>query len=148
MKSPTPLYVLLVLSLTILGVLWSFPALERQEAAPVFAATIHRDCAPWDGWAFTVSIPIAKSLIGISIYQSPDLKLPATFSFPDDTGRIGNAVRVLPATWPDQLIGRISFQRVEPGMPVEGEFDFLTDMGEQFKGKFIAEWDRQFTACG
>ena len=148
MKSRIPLYALLVFSLIVLGVLWSFPTLERQESAPVFAATIHRDCAPWDGSAFTVSIPIAKSVIGISIYQSPDIKLPVTFSFPDDTGRIGNALRVLPATWPDQLIGKISFQRVEPGMPVEGEFDFLTDMGEQFKGKFIAEWDNQPAVCG
>ncbi len=148
MKSPIPLYILLAFSVIVLGILLSFPQWERQEATPVFPATIHRDCTPSDGAAFTISIRIAKSLIGISIYQSPDLKLPATFSFPDDTGRVGNALRVLPATWPDQLIGKISFQRVEPDMPVTGEFDFLTDMGDQFKGKFIAEWDRQRSVCG
>ncbi len=148
MKSPTLLYVLLVFSLIILGVLWHFPQWERQEEAPIFPATIHRDCAPGMGSAFTISFRSAKSLIGISIYQSPDIEQPATFAFPDDTGRIGNALRVLPATWPDPLIGTVSLARVEPGMPVVGEFDFITDTGDQFKGEFIAEWDRQPSICG
>ncbi len=148
MKPSTPLYILLILSLTILGVLWSFPELERQESAVVFPATIHPDCPPGERSAFTLSIPIAKSVIGISIYRSPDIPLPATFSFPDDTGHVGNALRILPSSWPDQLIGKISFRRVEVGLPVEGEFDFITDLGDQLHGKFIAEWDKQPAGCG
>src|SRR5512141_2364588 len=127
MKSQLSLYALLIFSLTVLGVLWSFPALERQDAAPVFPATIHRDCGPGKGSAFTLSIPIARSVVGISIYQPPDLKLPATFLFPDDTERVGNALLILPASWPELLTGNVSFQRVEPGMPVEGEFDLVTE---------------------
>lgn len=148
MKSQTPLYILLVFALTLLGVLWSFPDWERQEEAPVFPATIHRDCSPGNTSAFTISIPIAKSVIGISIYRSPDIDQPASFSFPDDTGQIGNALRLLPSSWPDQLIGKVFLQRVEPGMPVEGAFNFVTDLGERLKGRFTAEWNRQLTFCG
>ncbi|HEX2994198.1 MAG TPA: hypothetical protein VHP14_05220 [Anaerolineales bacterium] len=148
MKSQTPLYVLLVFALTLLGVLWSFPDWELQEEASVFPATIHRDCSPENTLAFTISIPIAKSVIGISIYQSPDIDQPASFSFPDDTGQIGNALRLLPSSWPDPLIGKVSFQRVEPGMPVEGEFSFVTDLGERIKGRFIAEWNSAPIVCG
>ncbi|HMB21927.1 MAG TPA: hypothetical protein VKP08_03795 [Anaerolineales bacterium] len=147
MKSQTPLYILLVFALTLLGVLWSFPDWERQEEAPVFPATIHRDCSPENASAFTISIPIAKSVIGISIYQSPDINQPASFSFPDETGQVGNALRLLPSSGPDQLIGKVSFQRVEPGIPVEGEFNFVTDLGERLKGRFTAEWNKSFAAC-
>ena len=148
MKSQTLLYALLVFALIALGALWVFSTLETQESTPVFSATIQRDCAPWDGSAFAVSIPVAGSVIGISIYQSPDIKLPVKFSFPDDTGQVGNALLVFPAGTPEQLTGKVSFQRVEQATPVEGEFDLLTEMGERFNGRFMAEWNNQPVYCG
>ena len=148
MKSQTSRYALFIFVLVVLGGIWFFSTAGYEEYTPVFPATIQRDCAPWDGSAFTVSIPIAKSVLRISIYQSPDIKLPATFKFPDNTGRVGNAVLILPASSPAPLTGKVSFQRVEPGMPVQGEFHLLTEMGEQFNGKFTAEWNEQPVYCG
>ncbi len=148
MKSQTSLAALLIFALTVLGGVWFFSTWGHQEPTPVFPATIRRDCAPWDGSAFTLSIPVEGSVLGISIYQSPDIKLPVTFSFPDETGRVGNALLVLPSGSSEPLTGKVSFQRVEQGSPVEGEFNLLSDTGEQFKGKFIAEWDNQPVYCG
>ena len=115
----------------------------------VFPATINRDCAPWDGAAFTVSIPYdSKSKVTISIWQSPDIKLPFTFSFPDETRQIGFAY-ILPELDPlEELTGKVTFWRVEQDVPVEGEFDFMTQRGKHFKGKFKAEWGNQIVMCG
>src|SRR5687768_7811837 len=88
MKSRTQFYIAIVLLTLILGIgLFTFST-RNQHPVHVFTATINRDCAPWDGAAFTVSIPYdSVSTITISIWQSPDIKFPSTFSFPDPTGR-------------------------------------------------------------
>ncbi|RPI94188.1 MAG: hypothetical protein EHM40_07430 [Chloroflexi bacterium] len=148
MKSRISLYALIILILIALGSIWLFSLQEDPEPLPVLPATIDRDCAPWDGSAFTVSIPIEESAIDISIYQSPDIRSPVTFSFPDETMRIGNAFLLLPGTSPEPLTGKVSFQRVEQGFTVEGEFDLLTATGKQFKGRFKAEWENQPIYCG
>ena len=88
------------------------------------------------------------SILSISIYRSPDIKLPASFSFPDETGGIGSASLLLPAGTPEQLTGKVTFRRVEQGVPVEGEFEFLSETGGQFKGRFKAEWENQPVYCG
>ena len=124
-------------------------ASRNQEPVPIFPATINRDCAPWDGAAFTLLIPYDSiTTISISIWQSPNIKLPVTFSFPDETGQIGFAY-----IWPEldplqQLSGEVSFWRVEEGIPVEGEFSFTTESGQQFKGSFTAEWGNEVVYCG
>lgn len=148
MKSRISLYVLFIFALIVLGGIWFLSSAGSQEYTPVVTATIRRDCAPWDGSAFTLSIPVEGSVLGISIYQSPDIKLPVTFSFPDETGQVGNALLVLPASMLEPLTGKVSFQRVEQGSPVEGQFNLLTDTGEHFKGRFKAEWDDQPVYCG
>jgi hypothetical protein len=135
------------LALIALGGLWFF-SIGQRKALPVFPAMIHRDCAPWDGSAFTVSIPMEELVINISIYRSPAIMLPAAFSFPDDTGRVGNALLVLPVGSPELLTGKVSFQRVELEFQVEGKFDLATETGKQFKGRFKAEWDNEPVYCG
>jgi len=120
-----------------------------QEPLQIFPATVNRDCAPWDGSAFTVSIPMSDgAIIDISIYQSPDISLPVTFSFPDETMRDGNALLLLPAGLPEQLTGKVWFQHVEQGKPVEGWFSLTSKRGERFKGSFKAEWGDQMAFCG
>ena len=80
------------IGLLILGIALFTFSTRNQEPVQIFPATINRDCAPWDGSAFTVSIPYdSGSVIYISIWQLPDIKLPAKFSFPDESIRIGNA---------------------------------------------------------
>jgi hypothetical protein len=142
---------LIVIGLIILvfGIAWYTFSTRNQAAIPVFPATINRDCAPWDGSAFTVSIPYdSLSTITISIWQSPDINLPVRFSFPDETRQIGFAY-TLPELDPlEELTGRVTFWRVEQDVPVEGEFDFITQRGKHFKGKFKAEWGNQIVMCG
>lgn len=140
-----------IISLTLLIISIAWYAFSRRDQVPVqfFPATINRDCAPWDGSAFSVSIPMNDgTVINISIYQSPEINHPSTFSFPDETGQIGNGLLLLPTDSSEQLTGRVSFQRVEQGIPVEGRFDLVTEAGKQFKGKFVAEWGDEIIYCG
>lgn len=145
MKPRTQFLIVIGLITLILGVTWYSFSRRNLEPAPIFPATINRDCAPWDGAAFTVLIPYdSMTTISISIWQSPDIKLPVTFSFPDDTGQIGFAY-----LHPENpLSGKVSFLRVEEARPVEGRFDMRDESGKQFIGKFKAEWDNGAVMCG
>ena len=128
---------------------WLFYTQEMQGPAQMFQASINHDCAPWDGSAFTVSIPLRDgSTMNISIYRSPDIKLPSSYSFPDETMREGNALLLLPAGIPEQWTGKVWFQRVDEGIPVEGRFHFKSEAGVQFEGKFVAEWGHEIIYCG
>jgi hypothetical protein len=128
---------------------WFIYSSRNQDVAQVFPATINRDCAPWDGPAFTVSIPLNNGItIHISIWQSPDIKLPARFSFPDETGQIGFAYILTEPNPIQELGGEVSFSRVEEEIPIEGEFNLITESGQQFKGRFKAEWGNEVVYCG
>jgi hypothetical protein len=147
MKNRILLY--FVIGLFLLGMALFTYSSRNQEPMQIFPATINRDCAPWDGGAFTISIPMNDGMIiHTSIWQSPDIKFPVTFSLPDETGQIGIAY-ILPEPDPlQQLSGEISFGRVAEGIPVEGEFSFTTVNGRGFKGKFEAEWGNEVAYCG
>jgi len=148
MKQRIQFFITIGVLIVIFVITWISFSRHDQASAQVFPATINRDCAPWDGSAFTVSIPMDGEIINISIWQSPDIKLPARFSFPDETGQIGYAY-IIPELDPlQQLSGEVFFWRVEEGIPVEGEFDLLTEAGQQFKGKFEAQWGNEIVYCG
>jgi hypothetical protein len=136
------------LSLLIISILWFAFSTQNQTPAQIYPATINRDCAPWDGSAFTVSIPMQGVGITISIYQSPDIKYQTTFSFPDESGQTGNTFLLQNKILTEQLNGKVNFQRVEEENQVEGTFDLITNAGEHFKGKFIAEWKNEIVYCG
>jgi len=149
MKSRTTFTITIGLLILVLGIALFTFSTRNQAARQVFPATINRDCAPWDGSAFTVSIPYdSGSVINISIWQSPDIKFLSTFSFPDQTGSVGNAVYLSASGEDEQLSGTVSFQRVGEEHPVEGEFSFTPERGEEFKGRFTAEWGNQIVMCG
>jgi len=149
MKSRTRFFIVIGLLIVIFSITWISLSTRNQEPAQVFPAKINRDCAPWDGAAFTVSFRYGPiTTITISIWQSPDIKLPVTFSFPDKTGRVGIAYS-LPELDPlEELTGKVTFWRVEEGIPVEGEFNFTSSRGEEFKGKFEAQWGEEIVYCG
>jgi hypothetical protein len=134
------------------GVAWFIFSMKSQESAQVLDATIDRDCAPWDGSAFTISIPvkegISESAIEISIWRSPDMERPVVFSFPDQTGMSGNAIYRPQFGSPEQLNGGVFFWRVDQENPVEGEFNFTSGRGRQLNGRFKAEWGNQMAVCG
>jgi hypothetical protein len=140
---------LLILLLIALGGIWFLTRGETQAPSQVFPAVINRDCAPWDGAAFAVSMPLSDgSTIYVSIYQSPDIKFPSSYSFPDESKREGNAYLLLPDGSPEQLAGRVWFQRVQGGTPVEGRLQFRSEAGAQLEGEFVAEWGDEIIYCG
>jgi len=149
MKSQTQFFTVIGLLILILGITWYTFSTRNQELAQVFPATVNRDCAPWDGAAFTVSVSTNdETIINISIWQSPDITLPVKFSFPDETGQVGNAAYLSPSGEYEQLSGKVSFIRVAEGSPVEGEFSFTSERGERFNGKFEAQWEHEIVYCG
>jgi hypothetical protein len=145
MKPRTQFLITIGVLIVILAIAWISFSSRDLEPVQIFPATINRDCAPWDGAAFTVLIPYdSMTTISISIWQSPDIKLPVTFSFPDDTGQIGFAY-----LHPENpLSGKVSFLRVGEAGPVEGRFDLRDENGKRFIGKFKAEWDNGTVMCG
>lgn len=74
--------------------------------------------------------------------------MPVTYSFQDQTGRLGNAIHWSPSGEYEQLSGKVAFTRVAEGRPVEGEFSFTTERGERFNGKFEAQWENEIAYCG
>jgi len=149
MNPRTRLYLLLVLLIIASSGVWFFYSLPGQGPAQILPATINRECAPWDGAAFAVSFRYDSiTTITIFIWQSPSFTFPVTFSFPDETMRIGTAYSVLELDPLEELTGRVTFWRVEEGIPVEGEFNFTTESGKQFRGKFKAEWENEIVYCG
>jgi hypothetical protein len=147
MKSRTLFFI--AAGLLILGIaIFTFSARNRVPAQ-AFPATINRDCAPWDGSAFTISMRYdSKTTITVSIWQAPEINVPTTFTFPDDTGQVGTAY-ILPELDPfEQLNGTVTFLRVGPGMPVEGRFSLTSTRGGEYVGQFVAVWESQIALCG
>jgi len=148
MRPQTKFLVIVSLMILFLGGAYYAYSAQKHEAPPVITATIRRDCAPWDGSAFTVSIPLEEGVIDISIYQAPEIDLPVRFLFPDPTGNTGNALLLSSEGVPEQLNGNVSFQSVVQDSAVEGVFDLHTIADRQFKGSFVAEWINQPVLCG
>jgi hypothetical protein len=149
MKPRTQFIVAVGLIILLFGITLVNFSVRDQTPAQIFPATVNRDCAPWDGSAFSVSVPMSDgTTIDISIWRSPDIKFPVNFSFPDATGQAGNALLLLPVGLPEQLTGNVFLKRVDMEYSVEGKFDLMNEIGEQFKGKFVAEWGNMAVYCG
>ena len=124
-------------------------SMRDQESRLVFQGTVSRDCAPWDGGAFTVKIPVSsEESIDISIWQSPRITSPSKFSFPDNTMQVGSVTLIHTATSPEILIGEVWFEGISEENPVEGRFRLKSERGEKFVGQFVAEWEHQIVLCG
>jgi hypothetical protein len=149
MKSRTQPLIAIGLVIFILGIAFFTFSKRNQETIQAFPAAIGRDCAPWDGAAFATSVRYSPtSTIIISIWKSPDIKLPTTFSFPDETSAVGYAY-ILSETDPlIPLSGNVFFRRVDQESPVAGEFNLTDESGKRFKGKFNATWKHETVACG
>ena len=151
MKPRNQFIIIIGLVILILAVAWyTFPD-RKQILTQTLPATIQHDCAPWDGAAFTVSIPPqgqGGDSISISIWQAPELTFPKTFSFPDNTGQVGNASLMRSSGSAEQLSGSVFFSSVNQESPVDGRFELSTSAGQRFAGEFHAEWDDQIVMCG
>ena len=148
MKCRIPVYALagmLVLAI----ILWIYFRTSTAENDAVFEASINRDCAPWDGMAYRISIPDqAGAMIEVSIWQPPDFQFPVTYLFPDSSGRVGNVIHRSTPGSVQQLNEKINLQPFEIGSPVLGRFNFRSSDGIQFTGNFKAEWGNQSAYCG
>ncbi len=139
----------MTIGLLILGLALFTFSKRNQTPAQVFPATVNRDCAPWDGAAFTLSIPIRDGTsIDISIWQSPDITFPKTFSFPDDTSQVGNVLYRSANGEYETLSGRVWFESVSVEKPIAGRFSLKSESGGQFAGQFSAVWNHQSALCG
>ncbi|HET6847099.1 MAG TPA: hypothetical protein VFH29_09710 [Anaerolineales bacterium] len=117
--------------------------------APTYPAVIQADCAPWDGAAFTLSIPFDTGrLARVSIYRAPDLPSRTRFSFPDATGRIGNAIYQPEFGEAQTITGSLTFDAVRRDAPASGEFDWQTADGLRMRGRFNAKWIQGQALCG
>ena len=149
MKTRTQYFILIVVVILFLGGIFLMGYARNEEIKPVLSATISRDCAPWDGGAFTIRVPMSSgAIVDISIWQSPDIRRPVSFSFPDETQQIGNTALLPRLGQPAQLTGQVWLKNVNEGMPVEGRFSLTSESGAQLEAKFVAEWDDQIVYCG
>lgn len=150
MKLPNRFRLWMRVLLLIIGSLLLFMLFKDEpNNTRTLPATINRDCAPWDGAAFTIKIPLDdENIIDISIWKSPDIKLLTAFSFPDETGQVGNVLLMHRSGLPDRLSGKIFLMQVDPNLPVEGQFDLQDGNGTHFKWKFKAEWKHPMILCG
>lgn len=126
-----------------------------QAAGDIFNAEISRACAPWDGPAFSVSIPtlagaqeIKPPLIHVSIWHAPNWKGRRRFVFPDQTGKNGGVFLRPRVGSMQELQGHVAFKSVKVDEVVEGEFDLQSPTGNRFRGKFRAKWTGQIQRCG
>lgn len=137
-------FLLLVIGI---GLVVFFPS--NPAHLQTFPAIVNGDCAPWDGPAFTVTIPYdSSSTIIISIWQSPEIKLPSTFSFPHENRNVGDAFYVSASGEFEQLTGQVSFGLIREGRPVKGKFRFSKENGAQLQGKINAGWGNELVYCG
>ncbi len=140
---------LIVLVLVFLGSLFFIGYTRNRALEPVLSATISRDCAPWDGGAFTIRVPMHDgAIVDISIWQSPDIDRPISFSFPDETQQIGNTSLLRLFGVPEPLTGQVWLKNVRQRMPVEGGFSLTSERGARLEAKFVAQWDDQTVYCG
>jgi hypothetical protein len=149
MKAPAKFILALGFVILALALVLFTDSRRVQKSVTALDATVNRDCAPWDGAAFTVSIPYDQgSTITISIWRAPDFDLPTTYTFPDETGQVGQAYILWELDPLMPLHGEVSFQRVREGQPVEGRFSLTSEGGEQFQGSFVAAWEGRTVFCG
>jgi hypothetical protein len=118
---------------------------QPETPLPTYQATVNHDCAPWDGGAFTILIPFNEvNTIQVSIWEPIEIDHVASFSFPDQSGRVGYAG----LDTGEPLKGTVSLRNLKDGTQMEGEFNLSTDSGSQLEGNFIATWGDFVPLCG
>ncbi len=131
------------------------PGQQPGSATPL-PAQIWNDCAPWDGPAFTITVPLARrsaeapTILTIAIWEPADGRTPLSFVFPRDGARAQGSVTLQPRPGVSGLMsGQVRFRSLHSRQPVEGSFDLVSKGGEIVRGTFRARWvDGQRVLCG
>jgi len=148
---PVYRYLLLISLLAfLLGVAWYISPSRQRASAHAYTASIQQDCAPWDGAAFSVKVPLENGdVIDIAIWEAPSIQFEKTFSFGEEPSQVGYASLAHAVDSGEQLTGTVSFAYVDLDQPVEGEFVLDTIGSRQhFAGQFHAEWLERTMLCG
>jgi len=142
-------FLLSALAIAVLIGMFFYHPFSKPELLQVFPATVMGDCAPWDGAAFTISVQYdpGRTII-ISIWKSPDISYRVTYTFPDKSGKVGNAYLAPELSSYASLEGKVTLQRVSVDTPIEGEFRLKSERGELFEGMFKAGWEDTMILCG
>lgn len=149
MKRRSGLVLLVILFIIALGGIFYFYSLPTHKSEQASPATARRDCAPWDGAAFTVTVQYdADTIIYISIWKSPDIPFPSAFELPDTERQVGDAYILPEFGTRISLSGKVWFQLVGMGIPVEGRFRLTSERGAAYEGGFVAKWESQTVYCG
>ena len=149
MRSRRWLVLLVILFVIALGGIFYFDSFPNQEPEKIFPATVSRDCAPWDGTAFTIAIQYnPDTRVYISIWKSPDIPFPSAFEIPDVERQVGEAYIHSESGMRVELSGKVWFQRVEEGTRIRGRFRLTSERGEAYEGGFAAEWESLTVYCG
>jgi hypothetical protein len=121
-------------------------------AAPHFQGRTWNDCAPWDGPAFRVVVPLprrnaaAETSLWFSIWEPAAFRAPRTFVFPRDAGR-GSVLLQSGADSSSLLHGTLRIERAVPDTPVRGRFDLSSRGGGTYRGTFTAPWQPRQGVC-
>lgn len=149
MKPRRGLVLLAILFVIALGGIFYFYSLPNQEPEKIFPATVSRECAPWDGSAFTLAVQYnVDTIVYISIWQPPEIQLPSAFELPDAERQVGETYIFSESGMRIELSGKVWFQHVEEGAPIEGRFRLTSERGEAYEGGFTAEWESPTVYCG
>lgn len=117
-------------------------------------AVAWRDCAPWDGAAFTVAVgrpgqkdvDRAQPWLRIAIWHEASIRNPVTYRFPDTDGKTG-AVQYGGTAFPS-VTGTVSFTRAVFGDDLDGSFAFVAPDGQKIVGRFHGRWSPDVAVCG
>jgi hypothetical protein len=149
MKPRYRVFISIGLVLVVIGIVLFTIFSREQEPARSFTGTINLDCGPADGPAFSIFIPHDHGAsIFILIAQSPNVEMPRTFRFHDESLSNLYASYMTQFSHSEILTGKVFLQKVNPDSPVEGRFDFTSESGQHFVGNFTAAWGNQIVYCG
>jgi len=121
----------------------------RSEA--VATARIARTCAPWDGAAFTVSVPAtdgaSTAALQLSVWSSPQFDGERTVVFAEGDDRTGVAMYAETADRSTPLTGEATFRQAGDGS-IEGALRLKAADGRRFERRFRGRLDPATAMCG
>jgi len=132
-----------------------------QETLKIITSPVSMgSCAPWDGLAVAVMIPITleskdDTVAYINLWDPKTLdNLPRTFNFPDKSGHLGNTLlnpNIKNLTNPryEKPTATVIITSYQPGKYVDGEIELVLSNGKIIKQHFHAPWSQDHPEiCG
>lgn len=124
----------------------------RPEA--VATAQIARTCAPWDGAAFTVSVPLgndadpaALPALQLSVWSSPQFDGERKIVFAEGDDRTGAASYAETVERATPLTGEATFRQAADGS-IEGTLRLKAADGRRFERRFRGRLGDRAVMCG